>query len=138
MCGQYCRSWSTCVKLTNNVPRSTHTYLVDHVLACGFLPVKTELMARYGNFYKSLLSSRSSEVQLMASIVTKDVRTTTAKNLALIRRECNVRTQTVAASEVIGCLANLPMLRLSSPGKNSVISAKLIVLGVRRGGDWCW
>ena len=100
MCGQYCRSWSTCVKLTNNVPRSTHTYLVDHVLACGFLPVKTELMARYGNFYKSLLSSRSSEVQLMASIVTKDVRTTTAKNLALIRRECNVRTQTVAASEV--------------------------------------
>ena len=37
---------------------------------------------------------------MMASIVTKDVRTTTAKNLALIRRECNVRTQTVAASEV--------------------------------------
>ena len=100
MCGQYCRSWSTCVKLTHSVPRSTHTYLVDHVLASGFLPIKTELMARYGNFYNSLCSSKSSEVRFMSSFVVKDIRSTTAKNLATIRRESGFKSLTVPSTAV--------------------------------------
>ena len=95
MCGQYCRSWSTCVKLTFNVPRSTHTFLVENLLASDFVPIKTELMARYGNFYNSLCKSKSPEVQLMASLVIRDVQSTTAKNLATIRRETGVHSLTV-------------------------------------------
>ena len=40
MFGQYCRTWNTCVKLSHNVPRSTHTYLVENALASGFTPIK--------------------------------------------------------------------------------------------------
>ena len=55
--GQYCRAWNTCVKLCHNVPRSTHTYLVENVLASEFTPIRTEIMARYGKFYSSLKKS---------------------------------------------------------------------------------
>ena len=33
ICGQFYRSWNTCVKLAWDIPRSTHTYLV--FLICG-------------------------------------------------------------------------------------------------------
>ena len=35
--GQLFRSWNTCVKLAFDVPRSTHVYLVQNVLADEFL-----------------------------------------------------------------------------------------------------
>ena len=38
--GQLYRSWSTCIKLSFNVPRATHTYLVENALAEKFLTVK--------------------------------------------------------------------------------------------------
>ena len=57
MVGQYCRAWNTCVKLTYGVPRSTHTYLVENLLAKKFIPVRTELMSRFVQLYCSLLQS---------------------------------------------------------------------------------
>ena len=63
--GQYCRVWNTAVKQTYAVPRSTHTYLVEHLLAVNFLPVKSELMSRYVKFLDSLLNNKSSEVQFL-------------------------------------------------------------------------
>ena len=87
MVGQFCRSWNTCVKLSCNVPRSTHTYLVENVLASNFLPVRTELMARYVNFHKNLVNSKSTEVRILVKIVSQDTRSTTAKNLNLISKE---------------------------------------------------
>ena len=88
------------MKLCHNVPRSTHTYLVENVLASKFTPIKTEIMARYGKFYSSLVTSRSTEVQFMSSIVMKDVRSTTSRNLALIRKESGVNTLVVSARNV--------------------------------------
>ena len=98
--GQYYRAWSTCVKLTFNVPGATHTYLVENLLASEFVPIKTELMARYGNFFLSLTKSKSLEVQFMADVVCHDIRTTTAKNLALVRSESGIDSFTVPASLV--------------------------------------
>ena len=95
MVGQYCRSWSTCVKLTYNVPRSTHTFLVENLLAVNFVPIKTEIMARYGKFFTSLRKCKSPEVRQMAEIVRQDVRSTTGKNLTRIRRKTGVNTVTV-------------------------------------------
>ena len=56
---QFCRSWNTCVKLSYDIPRSTHTYLFEHCLASEFTPVKTEMMARYIKFHRSLKNSKS-------------------------------------------------------------------------------
>ena len=44
-------------------------------------------MARYLTFYSSLLSSACNEVGFLAQVVSKDVRSTTSKNLKLIKDE---------------------------------------------------
>ena len=100
MVGQFCRSWNMCVKLTYDCPRSTKTWLVDKFLASEFVPVKIELMARYANFYKSLVKSASSEVSFLAKVVSEDVRSTTAMNLNLIREETGLNPYMANPSQV--------------------------------------
>ena len=87
MAGQICRSWSTSVKMAWDVPRSTHTWLVDNLLASGFLSVKQQLVGRYVNFVRGLLKSLSPEVKTVANMVTRCARSTTGKNMMNIQRE---------------------------------------------------
>ena len=85
--GQLFRSWNTCVKLAFDVPRSTHVYLVQNVLADEFLPIETELMARYVKFYESLTNSQSFEVKVLSQIAVQDKRSTTSRNISLIEKK---------------------------------------------------
>ena len=100
MTGQMCRSWNTCVKLAYDIPRSTHTYIVENILASNFLPVKTELMARFSKFYQNLVDSDSLEISVLAKIVSTEVNSTTAKNLALITKETGVQAENISPSQV--------------------------------------
>ena len=84
MAEQVYHAWNTCIKLAWQVPRGTHTYFVDRLLACGISHVKTDILARYVKFFKSLRESPSVEVSILAHIVARDVRTTTGSNLNLI------------------------------------------------------
>ena len=63
--GQIYNSWSTTVKITWDVPRSTHRFLVDNLLAADFLTVKQQLLGRYVNFFHGLLKSLSPEVRIV-------------------------------------------------------------------------
>ena len=90
---QLCNSWNICVKLAWNVPRSTHTYLVDNLLGVNHLSVKRQLLSRYIKFFKGLLKSKSCEVKLLANIVARDVRSVTGKNLRYRTRANSTRTQ---------------------------------------------
>ena len=83
-----------------DVPRSTHTYLVEHLLAVDFLLIKTELIARYVNFHVSLSKSRSDEVQFLTKVVCNDARSTTSKNLALIQLEAGLNPLSVTSHQV--------------------------------------
>ena len=47
-------------------------------------------MARFSNFFKKLKTSSSKEVQLLVSIVSRDIRSTTARNLAFIKEESGI------------------------------------------------
>ena len=87
MFSQLCNSWNGCVKLAWNVPRSTHTYLVDNLLGINHLSVKKQLLSRYIKFFKGLLKSKSNEVKLLANIVARDVRSVTRRNLNFIEKE---------------------------------------------------
>ena len=100
MAGQFYRSWNTCVKLVNGVPRSTHTYLVENFLAEGFLPVQTELFSRYMKFSRSLQTSTSKEVRLLASLVFKDIQSTTGKNLSVIQRLSGLNPSSVSPTAI--------------------------------------
>ena len=51
---QVYKAWTTCIKLTWNVSRVTHTYFMDMLLGCGISHVRTDILARYVNFLKSL------------------------------------------------------------------------------------
>ena len=90
MAGQICRSWSTSVKMAWDVPRFTHAWLVDNMLASGFLSVKQHLVGRYVNFVHGLLKSLSPEVNNVANMVTRCARSTTGKNMMNILRETGV------------------------------------------------
>ena len=87
ICKQMFNSWNVCVKLAWNVPRSTHSYLVDNLLGVNHQSTKNQLMSRYVNFFKSLLKSKSDEVKILSNIVARDVRSVTGKNLRLIETE---------------------------------------------------
>ena len=65
LASQYFSAWRTCVKLTWQLPRSTHTYLVHHYLSCGLTSVRTDTLSRYATFLKGLRHSSSMEVAVM-------------------------------------------------------------------------
>ena len=95
--GQLYRSWSTCVKLTWNVPRATHSFLVDNLLAAQFFTVKQQLLSRYVNFLKKVMRSTNPEVTTVANMVARCARSTTGRNLMKIERETNMDPWTTPA-----------------------------------------
>ena len=84
---QYFNAWTTCVKLTWQVPRATHTYFVDQLLSCGQSNVRMDTLARYAKFVRGLMTSPSMEVSVMCGVARQDIRTVTGSNLALVLRE---------------------------------------------------
>ena len=83
--GQVFNSWTTAIKLAWGIHRGTRSYLVQQVLAPGITSAKVDILARFGGFFRSLRMSPSHEVAVMANLVGRDVRSTTGKNLALLR-----------------------------------------------------
>ena len=81
---QVFNAWNTAVKLSWDCPRDTRTYLVQQVLSCDQTSATTDVLTRYGKFFKSLRSSTSMEVATMANLVSRDIQTTTGKNLRLV------------------------------------------------------
>ena len=86
LANQYFNTCNTCIKLAWDVPRDTHSYFLGS-LSGGLVTVKWDILSRYSGFYKGLLASPSREVNIMARLVAKDVRTTTAKNIRVLERE---------------------------------------------------
>ena len=59
-------------------------YLVQQVLSPGLATAKTDILVRYLKFFRSLRKSTSKEVSMMASLVSRDISTTTGANLRLL------------------------------------------------------
>ena len=66
---QFYRSWNTCVKLSWDLPRSTHTLFVESFLSCGLPSVRQQVLTRYVKFYQSFVFSSSREVAVVARTV---------------------------------------------------------------------
>ena len=82
---QFFKSWNTCVKLINGVPRSTYTYLVEGFLADSQTSLRNQILGRYPAFYRKLLNSPSKEVRILARMVSSDPRSTSCRNLKYLR-----------------------------------------------------
>ena len=89
LCGegaiQVFNAWTTCVKLTWDVPRATRKYLVQQVLGAGLTSVKVDILARFAGFFAGLRKSPCYEVRVLANLAGRDIRTTTGRNLNLLR-----------------------------------------------------
>jgi hypothetical protein len=97
---QIYKSWNTCAKITWGVPRSTHTFLMDNLLVAQFYTVKQQLVGRYVNFVRKLLSSTSPEVCIVANMVARCARSTTGRNMLNIERETNLDPWTTQSWQV--------------------------------------
>ena len=87
MSGQVFRSWNTCVKLAWGLPRSTHNYFVEQLLAKEFSSVRKRILLQYASFLQRLGRSVNSEIRIMSRIVACDVRSVTARNCLNMVRE---------------------------------------------------
>jgi hypothetical protein len=70
-----------------DVPRATHTYLVDNLLAGGLPRIRSSVLDRYVKFYHSLRRSNSLALRVMASISAINIRSGTGSNLFHIKKE---------------------------------------------------
>ena len=61
------------------------TYLVQQVLAPGLTSARVDIQERYGGFFRGLRKSPSREVSVIANLSGRDIRSTTGRNLALLR-----------------------------------------------------
>ena len=75
MAWQYCNSWNTCIKLARGASRATHTYFLDYLYG-GLISVRRDILGRYAEFFMRLLSSPCMEVNILARVVAKDIRST--------------------------------------------------------------
>ena len=82
----FMNAWRTGHKLAWEVPRSCHTYLVQEVLAPHVADLNVSLMLKFVGFFRSLLTSPSSEVVVVALLAARDIRSNLGKNLALVRK----------------------------------------------------
>ena len=109
MASQYFNVWNTCIKLTWGVTRATHTYFLDY-LSGGLVNVKVDIIGRYAGFYNSLLSSPCKEVNILARVAAKDIRSLTARNLRMLGKETGGLTWTAPAKRIRKELVQEPVV----------------------------
>ena len=97
--GKFFRCWNTLTKLVWDLPRDTPVYFVDNLLSCGFPSFRKPILTRYVKFYRSLLSSPSREVAVLARIVGQDASSTTGNNILNIRLETQLLPRTSPLSK---------------------------------------
>ena len=90
MAGQVYRTWNTCVKLAWGVPRWTHNYFVESLLAASLPSVRKKIIGQYIRFFQNLVCSDSPEISMLANIVGRDMGSVTGKNLYNIETEFNL------------------------------------------------
>ena len=109
MANQVYNSWNTCVKLVWSLPRATHNYFVEHLLAKDFRSARQQILSQYIGFLKRLRRSVSSEVRILTNIIAKDVRSVTGKNCHNISREFALNPWEVSSSYFCNIYKYYPM-----------------------------
>ena len=67
-------AWRTGIRITWDLPRSTHSYLVQEVLSPGLQSLELRILKNFVGFFRNILNSPSTEVAVLARIAARDVR----------------------------------------------------------------
>jgi hypothetical protein len=84
------RSWNTCVKLAWDIPRWTHNYFVDNLLAGEIPSTRKKVLCHFVNFFRKLRLCPLREVRLLASVVGRDMGSVTGRNLLHLNEVFNL------------------------------------------------
>ena len=79
------------MKIVYGVPRNTFTYLIEGWFTSCMPSLRNQVISRYPKFYRQLTESRSKEIRFLVQIVSNDPRSTTYRNLKLLRERTNLR-----------------------------------------------
>jgi hypothetical protein len=94
------RCHRTAIKLSWDVPRTTHRWIVSNLLNCGLASAREQHMAMYAGFFGRLRTSVVREVRMMATFCLSDMRTTTAKNIFRICDEFKLTIHSISPQSV--------------------------------------
>ena len=78
---QFFKSWNKQARLSWNVHRQTHTYLIEDYLCEDMPSLKSQILSRYPNFIRKLQNSPSFEIRFMLNMVKDDPRSNTNLNI---------------------------------------------------------
>ena len=84
---QLYRSWNTAVKLVWDLPRATHNFFVEHLLAQDLRSARQQVLSQNISFLGGLARSVSIEVRFMASITAQDIKSNTGRNCRNLEME---------------------------------------------------
>ena len=83
--GKVYRSWNTAVKLDWGLPRTTHKYLVDHLLGLGMPSVRQRLLCQYVGYVRKMFKSSSKEVRVLSQILARNAQSVTGRTFSTSR-----------------------------------------------------
>ena len=98
------RAWRTGIKISWNVPRTTHSFLVQDVLTTGVQSLEQRILRNSVGFFQSLLRSPCPEVAVLAKIAARDIRSTLGRNIQKIREITQLDPWTVKKTELHAAL----------------------------------
>ena len=98
------KAWNTAVKLTHRVPRSTHTYLVEGLLATEHTTLRNQVLGRYPGFLQGLMKSPSPEVQFLVRVMMNTPRSNTRDNINYIQELTGLSARYHAKSQIRAAL----------------------------------
>ena len=93
-------AWDTAIKLTWSCPRWTRTFLLQQVLSGGETSARTDILGRYGKFFRGLRTSVSQEVRVLCNFVARDMQTTAAKNIKFVETQSGTDLWTVVPGKL--------------------------------------
>ena len=82
------KAWNIQARLSWNIPRETHSYLVESFFCEGYPSLRNQVLARFHNFVKNLRESPSKEVRFLVNLVKYDMRSNTGRNVSYISCLC--------------------------------------------------
>ena len=109
---QVYNSWNTAVKLTWNCPRQTKTFLVQQVLCNDMFSARTDILARYVSFFRSLRTSSNLEIRVLANLTSRDHQSTTGKNLRAVQRASGLDPWQATPAKMKSALHSMEMVEV--------------------------
>ena len=118
----YFKAWNVQARLAWNIPRETHTNLVENFFCNGFMSLRNQVLSRYHKFVLKLSESPSKEVRFLVNLVKFDKRSITGLNVAYVSDLCKFNVMRLANWRVKKLL---PKASRIEPWRSGLLSSLL-------------